>query len=179
MIRLSKRLLYSIEAVLDIACNEGPAPVRSVDITQREGIPARYLEPVLQELVREGLLIGIRGPAGGYRLARPADEISIGDIVRIVQRTETGDDPMADPAESVLGLEVVRPLWTELRDEVMRRLEATSISQLRRKGLRVLRRLSSQPQHVEYSSTRGSRRTGPATHRGAPRLSRKQGHDRR
>ena len=41
MIQLSKRLLYSIEAVLDIACHEGPAPVRSVDVTQREGIPAR------------------------------------------------------------------------------------------------------------------------------------------
>jgi len=139
MIRLSKRLLYSIEAVLDIACHEGPAPVRSVDITQREGIPARYLEPVLQELVRDNILTGIRGPAGGYRLARPAEEISVGDIVRIVQRTEAGEDPMADPAESVLALEVVRPLWTELRDHVMRRLEATSIAQLRRKGLRALR----------------------------------------
>src|SRR5437764_7907145 len=87
MIRLSKRLLYSIEAVLDIACHEGSAPVRSVDITRREGIPARYLEPVLQELVRDNILIGIRGPAGGYRLARPAEESSVADIVRLAHRT--------------------------------------------------------------------------------------------
>ena len=59
MIQLSKRLLYSIEAALEVACHERPAPVRSVDVTQREGIPARYLEPVLQELVRENILIGI------------------------------------------------------------------------------------------------------------------------
>ena len=167
MIRLSKRLLYSIEAVLDIACHEGSAPVRSADITRREGIPARYLEPVLQELVRDNILIGIRGPAGGYRLARPAEEISVADIVRIVQRTEVGEDPMADPAESVLALEVVRPLWTELRDDVMRRLEATSIAQLRRKGLRVLRAVSNQPQPTAAPNRRGSIRARPATRRGA------------
>jgi Rrf2 family iron-sulfur cluster assembly transcriptional regulator len=141
MIRLSKRLLYTIEAVLDVACHEGAAPVRSVDITQREGIPARYLEPVLQQLVREKILTGIRGPAGGYRLARPAEQISVGDIVRIVEALEAAEDPMADPAGSVLGLEVVRPLWAELRDDVMRRLDATSVAVLRRKGLRALRSL--------------------------------------
>src|SRR5260370_1292931 len=70
MIRLTKKLLFAIEAVLDIAYNGGAVPVRSVEITEREGIPRRYLEPVLQELVREGILRGIRGPSGGYRPAR-------------------------------------------------------------------------------------------------------------
>ena len=54
MIRLTKRLLFAIEAVLDIAYNGGAAPVRSAEITERERIPRRYLEPVLQELVRDG-----------------------------------------------------------------------------------------------------------------------------
>jgi Rrf2 family transcriptional regulator, iron-sulfur cluster assembly transcription factor len=70
MIRLTKKLLFAIEAVLDIAYNGGQAPVRSSEITEREGIPRRYLEPVLQELVRHKILLGIRGPSGGYRLAR-------------------------------------------------------------------------------------------------------------
>ena len=65
MIRLTKRLLFAIEAVLDIAYNGGTAPVRSAEITERERIPRRYLEPVLQELVRDGILVGIRGPSGG------------------------------------------------------------------------------------------------------------------
>ena len=52
MIRLNKKLLFAIEAVLDIAYNGGTAPVRSAEITSRQGIPRRYLEPVLQELVR-------------------------------------------------------------------------------------------------------------------------------
>src|SRR5260370_1361393 len=71
MIRLTKKLLYAIEAVLDIAYNGSTTPVRSAEITEREGIPRRYLEPVLQELVREKILVGIRGPSGGCRLAPP------------------------------------------------------------------------------------------------------------
>ena len=130
MIRLSKKLLFAIEAVLDIAYNGGAAPVRSVEITEREGIPRRYLEPVLQELVREGILRGIRGPSGGYRLAKERRRISLGDIVRTVRRLETGEDPIAHPAGSALGLEVVRPLWRELEDETMARLDALTLEDL-------------------------------------------------
>ena len=61
MIRLSKRILFSIKAVLDIACHGGESSsVRSIDITEREGIPTRYLEPVLQQMVREGTPLPIK-----------------------------------------------------------------------------------------------------------------------
>jgi Rrf2 family protein len=130
MIRLTKRLLFAIEAVLDIAYNAGTAPVRSIEITAREGIPRRYLEPVLQELVRAKILVGIRGPSGGYRLARERRRISLGDIVRTVRNLETGDDPISDPAGSALGHQVVRPLWLELQDETMRRLDALTLEDL-------------------------------------------------
>jgi Rrf2 family iron-sulfur cluster assembly transcriptional regulator len=130
MIRLTKKLLFAIEAVLDIAYNGGVAPVRSVEITEREGIPRRYLEPVLQELVREGILVGIRGPSGGYRLARERRRISLGDIVRTVRQLETGEDPISDPAGSALGHQVVRPLWLELEEETMRRLDALTLEDL-------------------------------------------------
>lgn len=130
MIRLTKRLLFAIEAVLDIAYNGGTAPVRSAEITEREGIPRRYLEPVLQELVRDGILIGIRGPSGGYRLARERGRISLGDIVRAVRHLETGEDPVSDPAGSALGRQVVRPLCVELQDETMRRLDVLTFEDL-------------------------------------------------
>jgi Rrf2 family protein len=130
MIRLTKRLLFAIEAVLDIAYNGGAAPVRSLEITEREGIPRRYLEPVLQELVRARILVGIRGPSGGYRLARERRKISLGDIVRTVRNLETGEDPISDPAGSALGHQVVRPLWLELQEETMRRLDALTLEDL-------------------------------------------------
>ena len=130
MIRLTKKLLFAIEAVLDIAYNGGAAPVRSAEITEREGIPRRYLEPVLQELVHAKILIGIRGPSGGYRLARERRQISLGDIVRIVRGLETGEDPITAPAGSPLGHRVVRPIWLELQDETMRRLDALTLDEL-------------------------------------------------
>jgi len=130
MIRLTKKLLFAIEAVPDIAYNGSAAPVSSAEITQREGIPRRYLKPVLQELVREKILIGIRGPSGGYRLARERRRISLGDIVRTVRQLETGEDPISDPAGSALGHQVVRPLWLELQDETMRRLDSLTLEDL-------------------------------------------------
>ncbi len=130
MIRLTKKLLFAIEAVLDIAYNGGTAPVRSAEITERQGIPRLYREPVLQELVREGILIGIRGPSGGYRLARERRRVSLGDIVRTVRGLGTGEDPIEDPAGSELGHRVVRPLWIELEDETMRRLDGLTLEDL-------------------------------------------------
>ena len=130
MVRLTKKLLFAIEAVLDVAYNSGPTPVRSAEITARQGIPRRYLEPVLQELVRHGILVGIRGPSGGYRLARERRRISLGDIVRTVRALETVEDPITDPAGSELGHQVVRPLWLELQEEMMHRLDALTLDDL-------------------------------------------------
>jgi Rrf2 family transcriptional regulator, iron-sulfur cluster assembly transcription factor len=130
MIRLTKKLLFAIEAVLDIAYNGGAVPVRSSEITARQGIPRRYLEPVLQELVRDGILVGIRGPSGGYRLARERRRVSLGDIVRSVRELETGDNPIDDPAGSALSHKVVRPLWRELEDEAMDRLDRLTLDEL-------------------------------------------------
>ena len=58
MLRLSIKLLYAIEAVVDIAYHSGAEPVRSSEISEREGIPRRYLEQVLQHLVHHGILAG-------------------------------------------------------------------------------------------------------------------------
>jgi Rrf2 family protein len=130
MLRLTKKLMFAIEAVLDIAYNAGALPVQSSEITQRQGIPRRYLEQVLQQLVREGVLTGVRGPRGGYRLARERRRISVGDIVRVVRTLETAEDPIESEGGADLGRKVVRPLWVELQDEVMQRLDGVTIEDL-------------------------------------------------
>jgi Rrf2 family protein len=130
MLRISKKLMFAIEAVLDIAYNAGDEPVQSGEITRRQGIPKRYLEQVLQNLVHAGILAGVRGPRGGYRLARERRRIAVGEIVRVVQAMETGADPAEQPAGSALGHRVVRPLWAELQESCMRRLDDTTIEDL-------------------------------------------------
>lgn len=130
MLRPSKKMLFAIEAVLDIAYHAGGEPVQSREITRRQGIPRRYLEQTLQQLVRSGILVGVRGPRGGYRLARERRRISVGEIVRVVRSLETAEDPFQDLPASELGKTVIRPMWGELTEEIMQRLDAISIDEL-------------------------------------------------
>ncbi|MCC7017568.1 MAG: Rrf2 family transcriptional regulator [Rhodospirillales bacterium] len=130
MLKLSRKTLFAIEAVLDIAYHAGAGPVQSAEITRRQGLPKRYLERALQELVRAGVLIGVRGPRGGYRLARERRRVSVGEIVRIVRALEVAGADIADAGGSDLGQKVVRPLWNELTADVMARLESVTIEDL-------------------------------------------------
>jgi Rrf2 family protein len=78
--RLSARVDYALRAVCELAAAETPRTVEQLSVAQR--IPNKYLESILGELRRGGLLRSQRGPEGGYRLGRPAGEISIADVIR-------------------------------------------------------------------------------------------------
>ena len=130
MLRLPKKLLFAIEAVLDIAYNAGPQPVQSRDITARQGIPRRYLEQVLQSLVRAGILAGVRGPRGGYRLARERRRITVGDITRVVAQIENSEAAEEKLPESGLGTRVVRPMWFSVQDSLLKTLDTVTIEDL-------------------------------------------------
>jgi Rrf2 family iron-sulfur cluster assembly transcriptional regulator len=81
-------------------------------------------------LVRHKILLGIRGPSGGYKLARERRRISLGDIVRTLRRLETAEDPITDLAGSALGHQIVRPLWLDLQEEMMKRLDSLTLDEL-------------------------------------------------
>ena len=131
ILRLSKKLMFAIEAVLDIAYNVGSQPVQSGAINERQGIPRRYLEPVLQQLVRAGILEGVRGPHGGYRLARERNKITLADIARAVRSGEAAGEAAAnDPNGSALGSQIVRPLCMELSGKWMNQLSTITIDDL-------------------------------------------------
>ncbi len=129
MLSPSKKTLFAIEAVLDIAYNAGGEPVQSSEITARQGIPRRYLEQTLQALVRANILIGVRGPRGGYRLARERRRISVGDIVRVVQASESAA-PEEDLPHSDIGVLVIQPMWGDLQTSLMAELDDLSIDTL-------------------------------------------------
>ncbi len=130
MIRIPKKLLFAIEAVLDIAYNAGTQPVQSKDITVRQGIPRRYLEQVLQQLVRAEILTGVRGPRGGYLLARERRRITLGEITRVVALGDDGEDTSDDMSDSDLGAKVVWPIWDDLQGVLMERLDSITIEDL-------------------------------------------------
>jgi Rrf2 family protein len=128
MLKLSRKTLLALEAVIDIAFNARPEPVQAKEITARQGVPQRYLEQVMQQLVRAGILKGVRGPRGGYRLARERRRISVGDVVRVAESIE--DDEEKHVPRSDLGQRIVAPFVVSLQDELMTRLDSVSIEDL-------------------------------------------------
>lgn len=133
MLHLSKKMLFALEAVVDIAYNAGSEPVQSKEITRRQGIPQRYLEQVMQRLVRAGILKGVRGPRGGYRLARERRRVTVGQIAQVVYDLDEDAGP-AYPTASSLGQKVVQPMWAELQDGLMDRLDAITVEDLCRRA---------------------------------------------
>lgn len=129
MLKLSRKTQLALEAVIDIAFNARPEPVQAKEITSRQGVPQRYLEQVMQQLVRAGILKGVRGPRGGYRLAKERRRITVGEVVRVAESAEDDEDGELN-GRSDLGARIVTPLIQSLQDEVMTRLDAISIEDL-------------------------------------------------
>lgn len=90
---LPRKGLLAIAAVVDVALNARERPVSARKIAARHNLPARHLEPVLQALVHEGIFNGVRGPRGGYQLARERKRISVADILRAAGTVDDDDGP--------------------------------------------------------------------------------------
>jgi Rrf2 family iron-sulfur cluster assembly transcriptional regulator len=104
---LSRKGLLAITAVVDIAVHAAGRPVSAKALAARNILPPRHLEPVLQALVRAGILKGIRGPRGGYQLGRERRRITAEDILRAAQSLE--EEAGATVPKSPLLSQVVLP----------------------------------------------------------------------
>jgi len=104
---LPRKGLLAIAAVIDVALHAHGQPVAAKALASRHRLPPRHLEPVLQALVRQGVLKGVRGPRGGYELAREPRRITAQDILRAIgSMEETGN---GTATKSVLMADVVMP----------------------------------------------------------------------
>jgi Rrf2 family iron-sulfur cluster assembly transcriptional regulator len=103
---LSRKGVLAIAAVIDVALQAQGRPISAKTLAARHGLPPRHLESVLQALVRDGILKGIRGPRGGYELARERRRVSANDILRAAGSVEDVDER---PADSELVNKVVLP----------------------------------------------------------------------
>ena len=133
--QVNAKVDYALRALAELA-NSGPGPVKAETIAHAQGIPLKFLENILLELRHAGIVISQRGAVGGYRLGRPADEISLADAIRVV------DGPLAN----VRGLSperveyhgpatALRDVWIALRANMRAVLEAVTIEDLRRGNL--------------------------------------------
>ena len=128
---VSRKAILAIAAVVDVALNATNRPVSARALAARHKLPPRHLEPVLQALVRAGVLRGIRGPHGGYELGRERKRISAEDIVRAAGETQDGPD--AGPALALIE-EVVRPALADAERAFSTALARVSIEDIARRA---------------------------------------------
>jgi Rrf2 family protein len=108
---LSQKALLSVAAVLDVAVHAAAKPVPAKALAARHRLPARHLEPLLQALVRAGILKGVRGPYGGYQLGRDGRRISAEEILRAAEQADEAGRHQSLPSNGVL--EAVRSAFAE------------------------------------------------------------------
>ncbi|MFP5507295.1 MAG: Fe-S cluster assembly transcription factor [Gammaproteobacteria bacterium] len=127
--RLSTKGRYAVTAMLDLAIHDGKGPITLADISQCQGISLSYLEQLFAKLRRDGLVEGVRGPGGGYRLAKPAAEISIADIIGAVD--ERVDATLCEGKENCQEGErcLTHDLWTSLSDQIYNYLAGINLAE--------------------------------------------------
>ncbi|WP_280818979.1 RrF2 family transcriptional regulator [Methylobacterium variabile] len=124
------RLALALAAMVDIALHARPQPVSAKALAARHALPPRHLEAVLQALVHHGLLKGLRGPHGGYELARERRRISAGDVARAVLGPGIAESGPGGSAGSELAGLVVAPLVAEAAAAYLAALDAVTVEDL-------------------------------------------------
>src|SRR5688572_6133770 len=129
---MSRKGILAIAAVIDVALNSTVRPVSAKALASRHGLPPRHLEPVLQALVHEGILRGVRGPRGGYELGRTTDRITANEILRAAG---TVDDPVTSrlPGSRLVG-DVVMPALSQAERAFAAALSTIHLDELVKKA---------------------------------------------
>ena len=131
--KLSRKSEYALLALIDLAEHSDTRAVAASEISERKDIPKKYLDQILSLLKRGGYVRSYRGAEGGYHLARPAGEICLAEVIRLL------DGPLA-PVESVSRYfhehtpveqnDRLLDVFRDIRDMVARKLETTTIADL-------------------------------------------------
>ncbi|HUX23088.1 MAG TPA: Fe-S cluster assembly transcriptional regulator IscR [Burkholderiales bacterium] len=128
--RLTTKGRFAVTAMMDIAMIRGRHPVTLAAISQRQKISLSYLEQLFGKLRRRGLVDSVRGPGGGYRLAREMAQISVADIILAVD--ETLDSTQCGGSENCRDEDkcITHDLWANLNEHIFSYLGAVTLQQL-------------------------------------------------
>ena len=137
--KISTQSRYGLRAVFDIAYHSAGMSTQVKDISARQAISPRYIEQIFQRLKKAGIIQSIRGPSGGYYLARKIDQISVGDIVRATEgKIELvhciGPRKGVNKPCDRMGQCVVRDVWMEASHRLMAYFDSISLEDLCREA---------------------------------------------
>lgn len=128
--RLTSKGRYAVTAILDVALYAAEGPVPLADISERQGISLSYLEQLFARLRKKGLVSSVRGPGGGYRLGKAADQISVGMVIDAVDEsidaTRCSGQGMCHNGHTCL----THSLWMDLSDRISGFLDGITLAEL-------------------------------------------------
>jgi Rrf2 family iron-sulfur cluster assembly transcriptional regulator len=153
---------YAVTAMLDLAIHQGSGPIALADIAQRQGISLSYLEQLFSRLRKRSLVSSVRGPGGGYNLARPADEIFVAEVITAVD--ENVDTTRCGGAHNCRenGPCLTHDLWQDLSERIYDYLNRISLQDLvERKGVQEVLQQQDRP-HAEVELEAYGRRAAQA-----------------
>ncbi len=129
--KLSTRSRYGVRLMLDLALHADEGPVRLGSVAQRQGIGIKYLEQIIISLKKADYVTSARGPKGGHMLARPPEEITVGEIVGLLEGGLKLTRCAKYPEECVRsGQCVIRTIWMEATEAIRERLDAITFREL-------------------------------------------------
>ena len=130
--KLSTKGRYGLRAMIDLASHEEEGAVSIASISERQNISESYLEQLVAKLKKAGLVVSIRGAAGGYRLARPASGISVGDVLRALEGDVRAVICTAQTEEGCEGEElcVTKYVWQRINESIEKTVDEMMIDQL-------------------------------------------------
>ncbi|MFH8371456.1 RrF2 family transcriptional regulator [Streptomyces sp. NPDC018031] len=129
--RISARADYAVRAALRLAAAQDAGPLKAEAIADSQGIPHKFLEGILNDMRRGGLVLSQRGGNGGYWLARPADAITIADVIRVVDGPLVSVRGVRPPELSYTGpAQSLLPLWIAVRANVREILDKVTLAEV-------------------------------------------------
>ncbi|MBD3234646.1 MAG: Rrf2 family transcriptional regulator [candidate division Zixibacteria bacterium] len=135
---ISTRGRYAVRAMLDIALSTDDKPVSLRAISDRQNLPISYLEQIFNRLKRVGLVNSIRGVHGGYHLGKPANEITVGSIIKVLEgpiRLSKCNEPVANRPTCIGPNDcVAKVMWERLEHQIDELLEGISLEDLVRES---------------------------------------------
>lgn len=132
---ISTRGRYALRAMIDLAENGGGAPVAMKAVAERQGISRKYMEKIMPLLVAAGMLEGIHGKGGGYRLTREPSAIRVGEILRLTEGDLAPVACLECGAETCARSPDCRtlPMWSELYRRMNEYLDSVTLASLMQK----------------------------------------------
>jgi Rrf2 family protein len=128
-VRTTAKADYAVRAAVELAALSGAGPVKAEQIAEAQSIPLNFLENILAELRRAGIVESRRGAAGGYLLAKPPEDVSLADIIRAVEGPLANVRGMSPDALEYEGsAERLRDVWVALRASVRAVLEQVTLA---------------------------------------------------